>query len=56
MKYNTGIGKLAHKMPQSNRLERLLYDDIRKQYFIDMNMGDALITESDYKYLIVYGF
>lgn len=48
VKYNTGIGKLAHKMPQSNRLERLLYDDIRKQYFIDMNMGDALITESDY--------
>ncbi len=47
LRYNGGIGRLAHKMPQANRVERLLYDDIRRQYFIDEGMTN-LINETDY--------
>lgn len=47
VRYNGGIGQLAHKMPQSNRKERWLYDQIRREYFIDEGM-DNLVNETNY--------
>ena len=33
IKYNHSWGTLSHKVPQANRMERLLYDQARKNYF-----------------------
>ncbi|MFA5650199.1 MAG: SusC/RagA family TonB-linked outer membrane protein [Proteiniphilum sp.] len=46
VRYTGGIGRLAHKMPQANREERRLYDQIRREYFIDEGMSSSLINET----------
>lgn len=48
IRYNNSFGRLAHKMPQANRKERWLYDEIRREYFKDMGMPN--VTETDYIY------
>lgn len=46
LKYSHSWGKLSHKLAQSNRDERILYDGIRRQYFEETGLGNA--KESDY--------
>lgn len=45
LKYNHSWGKLSHKVAQTNRKERLLYDRYRKQYFETYGGGNP--SESD---------
>lgn len=42
IKYNRSWGKLSHKLPQANREDRRLYDQYRREYFLQNNMvGNA---------------
>ena len=40
IKYNHSWGTLSHKVPQANRMERLLYDQFRKSYFESYGGGN----------------
>ncbi|WP_297929404.1 TonB-dependent receptor [uncultured Coprobacter sp.] len=41
VKYNHSWGTLSHKLAQANRADRRYYDNARRQYFLDNNIGNA---------------
>ena len=41
MKYIHSWGTLSHKLAQANRADRRYYDNARRQYFLDNNIGNA---------------